>query len=225
VPSYKKHVLFTIIFTLPFFLNIFYLSLAIIGSSIIDLDHHIKKKNLIIITVFGLILSISLYLANLPFLIGICLVLIAFVFYISKHRGFLHSLAGILFISIIISLFVFSFYNLLENFNFGFKLPLLLISILLGLIILNKKFIPVFCILVPIGILLTPFSKLTFDYVFFAIFLGSFSHLVLDLFTPHGLELLKPLSSVKCRRTCGIIFLVSWGFFSIISLISRKIIL
>lgn len=219
--SYKKHILFSIIIALPFFQDVFYLALALIGASVIDMDHHIKKKNLMIMAIFGSILSSILYLFKIPFLIGVSLILLALIFYVSKHRGFMHSLAGIFIISIFLAFFSLGFYLLLESLKIDVNVSLAVISIILGIIILNKKVMPIFCLLAPIGILITPDPNLNYYYIFGAILLGSLSHIILDLFTPTGLELLKPISSKKCKKGCGIILLALWGIFLFISIYFR----
>ncbi|MGZ7209986.1 MAG: metal-dependent hydrolase, partial [Methanobacterium sp.] len=95
MPSYKTHALFSIIIALPFIHDVFYLGVAVIGASIIDMDHHVKKNNLIIMAIFGIISSFILYILKLPFLFGISLIIMAFIFYISNHRGFTHSIFGV----------------------------------------------------------------------------------------------------------------------------------
>ncbi len=45
--SYKKHAIFAIILTLPFFPNVFSLALALIAASFPDFDHKVKKKTLL----------------------------------------------------------------------------------------------------------------------------------------------------------------------------------
>lgn len=210
MPSYKKHVLFSIIIALPFIHDVFYLSLAVIGTSIIDMDHHVKKKNLIIMAIFGILLSSSLYILKLPFFIGISLIMMAFIFYISKHRGFTHSIFGISLLSFLLTFFVLGIIPLLNMFNVDIKLSLILISLILGIIVLNKKILLPYLILAPIGIIIMPDSNISLNYTFLAIFIGCISHVMLDLFTPRGIRFLNPLSSKKFKKSLGIVLFILW---------------
>lgn len=205
--SYKKHILFSLIVALPFFQDVFYLSLAVIGASMIDMDHHVKKRNLITMALFGLLLSIILYIFKLPYLIGISLIIMALIFYLSKHRGFTHSLLGTLILSLLLTFFILGCYTL---FKIDIKIVLIVISLILGFITLNRKAILPFIIIVPIGIIITPNLYLSVYYVFLSIFLGCISHIMLDLFTPNGISLLNPLSSKKFKKSMGIVLFILW---------------
>lgn len=210
MPSYKKHAIFSLIITLPFIQDFFYLSLALIGAALIDMDHHVKKKNLILMVVFGILLSSGLYILKLPFLIGISLMVMALIFYISKHRGFTHSIFGIILLSFLLTFFILGFYNLFCGFNIDNKIQLIAISVILGIITLNRKIILPFIIFIPIGIIITPNLNLNLFYTFLAIFLGCLSHIILDLFTPSGIQLLNPLSSKKFKKSAGICLFLLW---------------
>ena len=91
MPSYKKHVLFSILMTLPFFPDVFYLSIAILGASMLDMDHDVNRKNLTIMALIGMVIVLTLYILKLPFLIGLILIILALIFYVSKHRGFMRA--------------------------------------------------------------------------------------------------------------------------------------
>jgi len=210
MPSYKKHALFSIIIALPFIHDVFYLSLAVIGASIIDMDHHVKKNNIIIMAVFGILLCLTLYMLNLPFLVGISLIAMSFIFYISKHRGFTHSFFGAVLLSFLLAFFVIGLNSLFNGFNIETKVSLILISLILGIIILNKRILLPFLILVIIGIILMN-TIINPYYTFLAILLGCMSHIILDLFTPSGIRLLNPLSSKKFKKTIGIILFILWA--------------
>ena len=121
MPSYKEHVLVSIIMIFPFFPEVFYIALAVIGASIIDMDHKVNRKNIIILGLLGVILALILYILNLPYLIGVLISLMALLFYISEHRGFMHSIIGILFISACISFFVLGAYTLLTEYKLDFE--------------------------------------------------------------------------------------------------------
>jgi inner membrane protein len=211
MPSYKKHLLFSLVLALPFFPDVFYLSLAVVGASIVDLDHRVKEKNLMIMALSGVLLAGTLYLLKLPFLLGIILISMALIFYVSKHRGFLHSIFGITLITAFLTILVMGVYLLLQDFSVGLKISLAVISIFLGILVLNKKLLPLYGILVLIGIILTPSSIFNPFHVFGALFLGGLSHLILDLFTPSGVGLLNPLSARRFKKVGGIVLMVIWG--------------
>ncbi len=208
--SYQKHILFSIIIALPFIHDIFYLSLAVIGASMIDIDHHLRKKNLIILVVSGILMTIILYFLKLPFLVGLSLITASIIFYVSKHRGFVHSILGILTLSILFTFVVLGFYNLSNGFNINLKTFLVIVSVILGIIILNKKIVIPFCILVIIGIIFNSNMSLNIIYVFFAFLIGGFSHIVLDLFTSSGIRLFDPISSRKYKKIAGINLFMLW---------------
>ena len=212
MPSYKKHALFSLIIAVPFVHDIFYLSLALIGASMIDMDHHIRKNDLILLAVLGVLLTLSLYILKLPFLIGISLIVMAFIFYLSKHRGFVHSIFGVLALSFLLAFSIIGIYALLHGFNIDEKISLIIISVILGVVTLNKKFLLPFFILVPVGIIITKNPDLNLFYAFLAVLIGSLSHILLDLFTPSGIRLFSPLSSKKFKKNYGTILFILWAF-------------
>lgn len=203
MPSYKKHVLFSILMALPFFPDVFYLSLAVLGASMLDMDHDINRKNLIIMALIGVVITLTLYILELPFLIGLILIVLALIFYVSKHRGFMHSIMGICLISCFMAVFVMGSSLVLQDLSLSMKLSLIVISLLLGFIILNRKLMPVFAVLVSLGIILTPnylLNSVNIYQVFAAILLGCASHVILDMSTPAGVRLLSPISSRKYHK-------------------------
>lgn len=211
MPSYKKHVLFSLIIAIPFIHDIFYLSLAVIGASMIDMDHHMRKKDLIILAALGILLTVILYILELPFLIGISLILMAVIFYMSKHRGFVHSIPGILVLSFLLAFSIIGVYALLHGFHFSEKVSLIIISVVLGIIALNKRLLLPFFIIVPVGIIITQDPNLNLFYAFLAILVGSSSHILLDLFTPSGIRLFSPVSSKKFKKSFGSALFILWG--------------
>lgn len=196
----------------PFFPDVFYLSLAVLGASMADLDHHVKKKNLTIMALSGVLLAVTLYFLKLPFLLGVILVALASIFYVSKHRGFMHSIFGAVVITASLTAFILGSYFLIQNFFSEPKVSLIAVSLILGFIVLNKKLIPIFTILVLFGIILTPNMALNPYLVFGAFFIGCLSHIILDLFTPSGVELFNPLSPHRYKKACGIFLMVLWSF-------------
>jgi inner membrane protein len=219
MPSYKEHVLFSIIMVYPFFPDVFYIALAIIGASIIDMDHRVNNKNMIIMGLLGVVLALVLYILKLPYLIGILITLMAILFYVSEHRGFMHSIFGIIFITGCISLFVLGAYTLLSDFNAGLKISLIVTALVLGIVILKGKLVPIFAFLLILGISLTTTPGFSIYYAFSALFLGCLSHIIMDLFTPSGVQLLNPLSSGKFKKRAGFTLMGIWVGFVIASVV------
>ncbi len=210
MPSYKKHILFSLIMALPFFPDVFYLSLAVIGTSIIDFDHQLKIKNLFIMVLFGILLTFLLYLLKLPLILGLLLIFLALIFFICKDRGFMHSLFGITLTAVVLTFFIIGLYFLIFNFTSNKMAILVIILSFLGFLSLNRKLIAPYIVLVVIGIILLPNLDINIYSIFGALFLGFLSHITLDLFTPSGVGLLSPLSSKKFHKITGLIILMVW---------------
>ena len=83
--SYKKHILFSLLMVIPFFPDVYYLSLAVIGASMVDLDNSFRYRNLFIMAFSGGILAFILLFLNLTPFPGILLISIAF-FSLAQHR-------------------------------------------------------------------------------------------------------------------------------------------
>lgn len=203
MPSYKEHVLVSILMIFPFFQDVFYIALAVIGASLIDMDHHVNQKNITIVGLLGIILTLILYILHLPYLIGVLITLMALLFYLSEHRGFMHSLVGIFFISACVSFFVLGAYTMMADYNISLKMSLIIISLILGIVILNKKLVPIYAIIIILALLFTSNQSFNIYYVFLAIFIGALSHIILDLFTKSGVELFSPISSQKFHKLAG----------------------
>jgi inner membrane protein len=214
MPSYKNHLVFSllipILVTVPFFPNVFYLSLAVIGASIVDLDHPLRNSNLLLLALFGIILVLLLYILQMPILIGLILVLLSLIFFISTHRGLMHSIPGITIIGILLTLFTYSAFELFINFRVPTAPALAIISVFLGVMILNKKVVPFYVILTFLGIFLIPYAFFNLYYVFFAFFLGLMSHIILDMFTGRGVALFSPLYSKKFGKKMLILLILLW---------------
>jgi len=219
MPSYKEHVLVSIIMVLPFFQDVFYIALAVIGASMIDMDHHVNQKNITILGLLGIILALILYILHLPYLVGILIALMAFLFYLSEHRGFMHSILGIIFISACITFFVLGAFVMITDYGLSLKISLIIISLILGIVILNKKIVPIYAFLIIIGLIFTSNQAFNIYYVLLVLFLGSLSHIILDLFTKSGVELLNPISYVKFHKLAGFTLLGIWVGAVIISVV------
>ncbi len=210
MPSYKEHVLVSIIMVFPFFPEIFYIALAVIGASIMDMDHKVNQKNLTILGLLGIILALILYILKFPYLIGLLIALMALLFYLSEHRGFMHSIIGIFFITGCVSLFVLGAHTLLLEFT-SLKVSLIIISLILGVVILNKKIVPIYAFLIILGLIFSSNIGFNIYYIFLAFFLGCISHVVLDLFTPSGVQLINPISSMKFKKRAGFTLIAIWA--------------
>ena len=209
--SYRNHILFSLIFTFPFFPDIYYLSLGVIGASLVDLDSKYRNKNLLIIGLSGCLLTLLLQFLNIPLFPGLILITLALIFFISKHRGFMHSFIGIILGALLLSIFIFSFLMLLQFLQiFYIRASLFLTSAFLAIMILNKKLVIPYILVLSLGILLTPIIGFNIYFVFGSVLLGSLSHLILDLFTPKGVKIFKPFLSRKMGKTTGIILFAIW---------------
>jgi len=219
MPSNKKHILFALIMALPFFPDIFYLSLAVIGTTIIDFDHNIKINNLFIMTLFGILLTLLLYILKLPLFLGLLLIFLAILFLICKDRGFMHSLFGITLTSVILTLLILGLYFLVFNFTSNKMVILVIILAFLGFLSLNIRLVAPYIVLVVVGLLLLPNTVVNVYSIFGALFLGFLSHITLDLFTPSGVGLFSPLFKRKFHKITGLIFLIIWVGFALFYLI------
>ena len=205
--SYKGHSIFALILSLMFFHSPLLIALTLIGANIPDFDHKFKKDNVYKLIILGLIVFISLYILKLPYFIGLIIVFLGVTFYFSEHRSFTHSIFGVLTLTSAVSLIlIWSFQLILAvtNINDYYLIMAILIA-LLSFLFLNRKvlmlFLPVFFISLFI------FNKGSVNYVeiVLSLFLGVFSHIVLDSFTPSGIKIFAPLSSKKVYRNFGII--------------------
>ena len=205
--TYKGHSIFALILSLMFFHSPLLIALTLIGANIPDFDHKFKKDNVYKLIILGLIVFISLYILKLPYFIGLIIVFLGVTFYFSEHRSFTHSIFGVLTLTSAVSLIlIWSFQLILEvtNINDYYLIMAILIA-LLSFLFLNRKvlmlFLPVFFISLFI------FNKGSVNYVeiVLSLFLGVFSHIVLDSFTPSGIKIFAPLSSKKVYRNFGII--------------------
>jgi inner membrane protein len=75
---------------------------------------------------------------------------------------------------------------------------------LLSFLFLNKKLLMVFLPMFFISLFLIPAVDITYLEIVFSLFLGLFSHVVLDSFTPAGIKIFAPVSSRKVYRNFGL---------------------
>ena len=187
--SYKGHSIFAVLLSLMFFHNPLTIALTLIGANIPDFDH-----------------DISLYILKLPYYIGLIIVFLGATFYFSEHRSFTHSIFGALTLASAVSLILIwafqltTFLTVLEN---HYMVMAILIA-LLSFLFLNKKVLMVFLPLFFISLFIVPAAEINYIEIVLALFLGLFSHIILDAFTPAGIKIFAPLSSKKVHRNFGL---------------------
>ena len=215
--SYKGHTAFAVILSFLMFYNPLAIALAILGANFPDFDHEFKQNQVLTIFAFGIMLTIFLYFLNLPFYIGVILIVLSLIFLFSSHRGFTHSILGVLIQGVLIFLLIFCALDLAMSFNLesNINIPInLLITfillVFLGIFFLNKKvaalntaFIILIMLMLYSGVL--PVFKMDLHMVVFSIYLGLFSHLILDSFTPSGIAVFSPFVNKKYHKKAGII--------------------
>ncbi|MEE0901807.1 MAG: metal-dependent hydrolase [Methanobrevibacter sp.] len=207
ISSYKGHSVFALLLSLMFFHSPLLIALTLIGANIPDFDHKFKKDNVYKLIILGLIVFISLYILKLPYLIGLIIVFLGACFYFSEHRSFTHSIFGVVILTSAVSLIVIWAFQLVTSFtNIDNQYYLLAIIIaLLSFLFLNRKLLMVFLPVFFISIVIVPFFNINYLEIIFASFLGLFSHIVLDSFTPAGIKIFAPLSSKKVFRQFGLV--------------------
>ena len=204
--SYKGHSIFALIIAIIFFINPLLIALTIIGGNIPDFDHEIKKDTVLKIIILGLILFITLYILEYPLNIGLLIICLGCIFYFSQHRSFTHSIFGILTLSAIIGLLLISGLDLISQISElnNYFLVMVVLIVFLSFLFLNKKVLMIFIPLLFISIFILPVKSISYLDIFLALFLGLFSHVILDSFTPSGVKLFKPLSSKKVYKKFGL---------------------
>ena len=183
------------------------IALTFIGANIPDFDHKFKKDHVYKLIILGLIVFISLYILKLPYLIGLIIVFLGVTFYFSEHRSFTHSIFGVLTLTSAVSLIMILGYELVMGvtiLNDSYFVMAVLIAIL-SFLFLNKKLLMVFLPLFFVSLFFINDLNMTYIEIVLALFLGLFSHVVLDSFTPAGIKIFAPLSSKKVYKRFGLI--------------------
>ena len=204
--SYKGHSIFALVLSLMFFHNPLTVALTLIGANIPDFDHKFKKDNVYKMIILGLIVFISLYILKLPYYIGPIIVFLGATFYFSEHRSFTHSIFGVLTLTAAVSLvliWAFQLINAVTILDNNYLLMAILIA-LLSFLFLNRKLLMIFLPLFFIGLFVLPTAEISYIEIVLSVFLGIFSHIVLDSFTPAGIKIFAPLSSKKVYRNFGL---------------------
>ena len=204
--SYKGHSIFAFILAVMFFHNPLTIALTVIGANIPDFDHDFKRENVYKMIILGLIVFISLYILKLPYYIGLMIVFLGVTFYFSEHRSFTHSIFGVLTLTSAVSLILIwgsQLINAVTVLDNHYLLMAILIA-LLSFLFLNKKLLMIFIPLFFIGLFVISPIEISYLEIVFSLFLGLFSHVVLDSFTPAGIKIFAPISSKKVYRNFGL---------------------
>ena len=205
ISSYKGHSIFALILSLMFFHSPLLIALTLIGANIPDFDHKFKKDNVYKLIILGLIVFISLYILKLPYFIGLIIVFLGVCFYFSEHRSFTHSIFGAIILTASVSLILIWAFLLVINFtninNYYFIMAVLIA--LLSFLFFNKKVLMIFLPLFFISLFILPAGNIDYLEIVFSLFIGLFSHIVLDSFTPSGIKIFAPISSKKVYSNFG----------------------
>ena len=201
-----------------FFHNPLLIALTLIGANIPDFDHKFKKDNVYKIIILGLIVFISLYILKLPYYIGLIIVFLGVTFYFSEHRSFTHSIFGVLTLAAAVSLILIwgsQLINTVTIIDNHYLLMAILIA-LLSFLFLNKNLLMIFLPLFFISLFILPAVEISYIEIVLSLFLGIFSHIVLDSFTPAGIKIFAPVSSKKVYRNFGLSMIFLLAVISII---------
>lgn len=216
--SYKGHSIFAFILSLMFFHNPLAIALTLIGANIPDFDHKFKKEHVYKMIILGLIVFISLYILKLPYYIGLIIVFLGVTFYFSEHRSFTHSIFGVLTLTSAVSLILiwgFQLAGAVTVIDNHYLLLAILIA-LLSFLFLNKRLLMIFLPLFFISLFVLPAVEISYIEIVLSLFLGVFSHMVLDSFTPSGIKIFAPISSRKVYRNFGLAMIFLLCFLAIL---------
>ncbi len=216
--SYKGHTIFALLVSLMFFHSPLLVALTIVGANIPDFDHEFKQENVYKMIILGLLVFISLYILKLPYYIGLIIVFLGVCFYFSEHRSFTHSIFGILILTASVSLVLIWGFQLvvsLTNLDSYYFVMAILIA-LISFLFLNRKVLVIFLPLFFIGLIVLPQVGIDYISLTLSVFLGLFSHVVLDSFTPAGIKIFAPVSQRKVYKNFGLVCILMLVIFSII---------
>ena len=143
------------------------------------------------------------------FMTGLIVIFLGVTFYFSEHRSFTHSIFGILILTSAVSLILIWAYQLVTSVTV-LDNSYMIFAVLIGLLsflFLNKKLLMVFLPVFFLSLFLI--NDLAIDYIqiILALFLGIFSHTVLDSFSPAGIKIFAPLSSKKVYKQFGLVMI------------------
>lgn len=210
--DYNAHIVFALLLTFPFFPDVFPLALAVIGASMPDFDLRVKQDQIFLFFAMGLLTTILFYFTGLPYLLGITLMSFAFIFYLAKHRGFTHSIVGVIILSVLLTVLTISLYWLFFfNVDLSQEWTLSAIIVLLGLLFVKRDLKPYYILSTIVGILITPFPGLNLYNIFWPFVIGLMSHVVLDLFTKSGVKFLIPFYKQPIKKQWAGLFICVWA--------------
>lgn len=194
--SYKGHSLFALVLALLYSFNPLIIALIVIGANVPDFDHKFRKEHVYKLIILGLLVFISLYVLNLPYFVGLIIVFLGVTFYFSEHRSFTHSIPGIMVLASAIALIMIWSWQLIVSVTVLSNDYLIAILIgLLSFLFLNKRLLPIFIPLFFISVVILQAFEITYIQIALSLFLGLFSHILLDATTPAGVKLFAPISS------------------------------
>ena len=203
--TYKGHSIFALILSLMFFHSPLLIALTLIGANIPDFDHKFKKDHVYKLIILGLIVFISLYILKLPYMIGLIIVFLGACFYFSEHRSFTHSIFGAIILTSAIGLILIWSFQLVISITDlqNYYLLMAILIALLSFLFLNKNVLMIFLPLFFLSLFIFNTGDINYIELILATFLGLFSHIVLDSFTPAGIKIFAPLSSKKVHSNFG----------------------
>jgi inner membrane protein len=209
VSTYKGHSIFALILSLMFFHSPLLIALTLIGANIPDFDHKFKKDHVYKLIILGLIVFISLYILKLPYMIGLIIVFLGACFYFSEHRSFTHSIFGAIILTSAIGLILIWSFQLVISITDlqNYYLLMAILIALLSFLFLNKNVLMIFLPLFFLSLFIFNTGDINYIELVLATFLGLFSHIVLDSFTPAGIKIFAPLSSKKVHSNFGKVFI------------------
>lgn len=216
--SYKGHTIFALLVSLMFFYSPLLIALTVIGANIPDFDHEFKQEHVYKMIILGLVVFISLYILKLPYYLGLIIVFLGVCFYFSEHRSFTHSIFGVLILTACVALILIWSFQLVigvADLDSHYFVMAVLIA-LLGFLFLNRKVLIIFLPLFFIGLMVLPQIGINYMLLISSIFLGLFSHMVLDSFTPAGIKIFAPLSQRKVYKNFGLMCILMLVVLSIV---------
>lgn len=225
--SFRSHAIAGILFALPFVCNVFYLFFALLGASIPDLDHRNNVGRVYSMIFVGILLSVLVFIYNGDILSCVILIVLGVIFYLSKHRGFTHTLIGICVLSFLFTLMFMGFIPVLMSISVYFNLNIpvsvfvFIVMCVIGYFVVLRRYLLLYIFCVGVYLVFSGFDYGSFSWslVFCMFFVGGLSHLILDLWTPAGLSLFKPLLNRRFHRGMALILFILWLCASIFYLI------
>lgn len=216
--NYRNHAIAGLLFALPFAHGFFYLFFALLGASIPDMDHDNNINKVSTMLICGLLLSVFLFFVDGLNISALLLVALAVIFYLSKHRGFTHTLLGICILSFIFLLMIMGFIPVFMrlSLNLGFSIPsvvyVFIIMSIIGYFIVSRKYYFIYLSVLLIYLVMFPIEHVDINWfnVFLMFLLGALSHIVLDLFTPSGVSFLEPFNDRKFHSNMAWILIFIW---------------